>query len=570
MTLLIGAALQNGHYVLDSVTHQDDSGAIYRGTHVTSGQVVSVKLLRDNLPQYLESFLLRAELIDQIQRLAQLRHPNIVDNLNCFEENELLFITMEADVGLSLAQIVGSTRPRPLPEATALRYMYQIADAVSAVRQVGLQHLDLDPRLIFRKAGTNRIVLTGFGFSLVSLADNNPLPSNLTVSHQDAFQANLQSALKTSKSDIYRLAALLHYLLTGELITPGSQRGLELLSPNRRTHISKATEQAIQLGLGLPNQAPISALKEWVTLLPDLASVSSEAQVEKPVFKPDSKLDKPTAIASASPIRSQTPSRSTIQAATSDQRQISLSTPAKLPVRPAKPRLKIRNFALITTAFVSALMGLGFGTVLRYGAPSQSGGIRFDPDQSFPPLDNWLEEQPAVNFDSPYLPSEKSLAGQSRARRTNVPPPRSDPSSAQPTDNPTRQEGEFNWLEQESIIPDYPALKKPRSSFGSLSTYPETMSPLTHTQASPKPTFPDAEPLPSVAPNPSTSSETLPATEIPDGLNDDVESLVESSSGSDQLALPMPAPAPIVAPSPAAVLELPTEIVEPTESSLPD
>ena len=185
MTLLIGAALQNGHYVLDSVTHQDDAGAIYRGTHVTSGRVVSVKLLRDNLPQGLDSFLLRTELIDQIQRLTQLHHPNIVDHLYCFEENGLVFIVMEADVGLSLAQIVGFRKPRPLPEATALRYLYQIADAVLAVRKVGLRSLDLDPRLIFRKPGTHRIVLTGLGVSLVApAAEVKPLQSHLTSSTQ--------------------------------------------------------------------------------------------------------------------------------------------------------------------------------------------------------------------------------------------------------------------------------------------------------------------------------------------------------------------------------------------------
>lgn len=543
MTLLIGAALQNGHYVLDSVTHQDDSGAIYRGTHVTSGQVVSVKLLKDNLPQYLDSFLLRAELIDQIQRLAQLRHPNIVDHLFCFEENGLIFIAMEADVGLSLAQIVGSKRVRLLTEATALRYLYQIADAVSAVRQVGLHHLDLDPRLIFRKPGTNRIVLTGLGFSLVSLADSKPLQSILNASDQDSFQSTSQPTLKTNQSDIYQLAVLLYYLLTGQLITPGRRRDLALWPSHRHPAISKATQQAIQLGLGLPHQTPISTLKEWLSLLPDVADVGSADLLEEPVFKPGKQSEKPVAIAVA-PVRSKTPPRLSIPVAASDQRQIRLSPPATPPAKApssVKQRPKIRNLALITTIFVSTLMGLGFGTALRFGVSSQSSGIRFDPDQSFPPLDNWLEDQPAVDFDTPYLPSEKSLADQPRSRRSDVASPNSEPSAPQTIAPPVKQEREFNWLDEEAIIPDYPT-PKPRSGLSLRPTYPEAVNPSPQAQNFPKPPLPVAEPFPSATPTLSTLMETLPSTENPTDL--------EASSGADDSVRPIPASAPIVAPTP--------------------
>ena len=569
MTLLIGAALQNGHYVLDSVTHQDDAGAIYRGTHVTSGQVVSVKLLKDTLPEGLDSFLLRAELIDQIQRLAQLQHPNIVDHLCCFEENGLVFIAMEADVGLSLAQIVGFRRPRPLSEATALRYLLQIADAVLAIRQVGLRSLDLDPRLIFRKPGTHRIVLTGLGASLVAPpAEVKPLHNRLNYSTQDCLQENSQPAQKTKNSDIYRLSVLLYYLLTGQLISPDrpKPKGLAVLSSHRQPCISKETEEAIQLGLNLPNQSPISTLKDWLALLPDVTAITSKSSLQETVRQ--SKITPETTSKETTPKRSSPipadfpihtkttnrigPSQTAISTTpTPSRRAPQAASPVKQTATSFKRGRKIRNVALIMTVFASALMGLGFGTVLRFSSPSQSGGIRFDPDQSFPPLEDWLEDQPDVNFDSPYLPSEKSLADQADVRRIDTDQPNAMPTGPQPIDSADSQDKEFDWLDQEAIIPDYPTPKQPSAPLG-WPAYPDAVNSSPEAEDSTAAIPPATEPEPSTAPTLSTLIETLPATEPSEVLRKEVEdSLIYS--GPDTSA-PVTAPPPVLEP-PTAVSE---------------
>ena len=552
MTLQIGAALQNGHYVLESVTHQDDSGATYRGTHILSGRLVSIKFWGNSRSQYLESFLLRAEFMDQIQRLAQLRHPSIVEGLHAFEEDGRLFLVMAADIGLSLAQIVRASGP--LSETAALSFLHQIADALSLARQVGLKHLDLDPRLIFRKFGTHCIVLTGFEFSRVSLNERQSLQGELSPSSRGAYLENLPLVPKSRQSDIYQLAALLYYLLTGELITPGMQRGLDLSSSHWRVDIGKATQQAIQLGLGLPKEVPISALKEWLTFLPDVGCLSDrggggpQALIEPPIFSPERSV----AIASPSLVRVQPTPGSSIQSVVSNQQPVPIPTTAPSlsngqgkHLSPVKPGSKIRNLALIMTVFVSALTGLGFGTALRFGTSNQPRRIRFDPDQSFPPLEDWVEDPPTVDFESPYLPSEKSISGQSRPSPITLETPRPAPSSDSQTNDTNRKAREFNWLEQEAVIPDYPNLKRPRSSLGAWPTDPETVNPSRHAPNFPKPGFPDSEPFPSVAPTLPPQLEPSPSTAISEDLDD----AVESSPAPDQLVLPMPAPAPVVTPA---------------------
>ncbi|MDJ0701781.1 MAG: hypothetical protein QNJ46_00745 [Leptolyngbyaceae cyanobacterium MO_188.B28] len=595
MTLLIGAALQNGHYVLDSVTHQDDAGASYRGTHVTSGQVVSVKLLRDNLPQGLDSFLLRAELIDQIQRLAQLQHPNIVDHLFCFEENDLVFVVMEADVGLSLAQIVGFKRPRPLAEATALRYLHQIADAVLAIRKVGLRSLDLDPRFIFRKPGTHRIVLAGLGVSLVApLAEVKSLQTPLNGSAQDAYPDNLQTGqtLTTSDSDVYRLSALFYYLLTGNLTPLERQihQEAELWPPHRRPQISEATEQAIQRGLGLPNQAPICNLKDWLTLLPDVADIRSESSPETSQFQTAANPEITSAIKPNAPslqapsvnkvvslvadetaprfAPSKASSKDLLASPRSSRRFPQLFAPGKPSVKFVKRGTKIRNAALVMTMFVSALMGLGFGTVLRFTPPRQAGGIRFDPDQSFPPLEDWQEDEPGVNFDAPYLPAEQSLAGQSAVRRLDTTLPDTIPSGTQPIENPEINQKEFNWIDKESIIPDYPTPKQPNSPLG-WSVYPETVSPAPPLDAAAS-ASPNADSSPSTSPTLSSLIETPPAAQPSQALRNQAGSSLPYSVGSDESGFPIPAAPTPVAESPPFILETIGESQEDANSTLQD
>ena len=389
-----------------------------------------------------------------------------------------------------------------------------------------------------------------------------------------------------------------------------------LWSAQRRPRISKTTEQAIQLGLNLPHQASISTLKDWLAQLPDVAAISSKSSPEESLFplaaKPETTSDwltlRPDVTASSSKSlleeflfqpatkpkttsetqpktpRSKTartikadfalppqtaPLAAPSQAATSTPpptgRAPDLPAPAQSPIKSVKRGRQIRKVALLMTVFVSALMGLGFGTVLRFSPASQSGGIRFDPDQSFPPLEDWLEDQPSVNFEAPYLPSERSLADQTDVSRTDAAQTGAVQTGPQPIENPDSKEKEFKWLDQESIIPDYPTPKQPSAPPTSWSTYPESVSPPPPVQDPATSTSPNTAPSPSTAPTLSSLIETLPVTDPSDTLSNEVGASFRYSPGPGESTLPIPdSPATIEPPS--AVFEITGESLEGSNS----
>ena len=104
----------------------------------------------------------RNKFIKEAQNIACLKHPHIISIYDVFEDNGTAYYVMEY---LDRGSLAGMVKQRGrLTEADALRYIRQIADALSYIHERKMNHLDVKPGNILIDE-TDGAVLIDFGLS---------------------------------------------------------------------------------------------------------------------------------------------------------------------------------------------------------------------------------------------------------------------------------------------------------------------------------------------------------------------------------------------------------------------
>ena len=188
MQLSSGVTLRNGKYTIEKMLGTGGFGITYLATRLTIikddlGEIntevkVAVKEFfmkdycnRDPLSLFIsipsvgskdmvEKF--KKKFIKEANNIAELRHPHIIKVLEVFEENGTAYYAMEYVDGVSLNQVV--KQRGALPEAEALKYIRQIADALDFIHQKRMNHLDVKPANILLKKNGD-VVLIDFGLA---------------------------------------------------------------------------------------------------------------------------------------------------------------------------------------------------------------------------------------------------------------------------------------------------------------------------------------------------------------------------------------------------------------------
>ena len=261
-----GTSLQGGKYIIKRVLGQGGFGITYLAEQVSLGREVAIKeffmkdgCMRDGqtgrvlvpptgsalqVEQYRKKFLKEARMI------ASFRHPHIVNVIDVFEENGTAYYVMPYMEYGSLKSIV--ERNGRLPEADALHYIGQIADALRYMHKEKRScHYDVKPDNIMVDYSRNA-VLIDFGISKNYDADGNETsttPIGLSEGYAPIEQYQGISGFSPA-SDVYALGATLYYLLVGQ--TPPSAvdrvQGKELMLPK---DISKQTRLLIEQSMVL-------------------------------------------------------------------------------------------------------------------------------------------------------------------------------------------------------------------------------------------------------------------------------------------------------------------------------
>jgi serine/threonine-protein kinase len=122
-------------------------GVVYKARHAALNRVVAVKMLRDASlasPQDLERFR------KEVQAVARLQHPNIVQIHEVGEAMGHPYFALEFVAGGSLAQKLAG---KPQPALEACRLVEILARAIHAAHQAGIVHRDLKPANILLASG---------------------------------------------------------------------------------------------------------------------------------------------------------------------------------------------------------------------------------------------------------------------------------------------------------------------------------------------------------------------------------------------------------------------------------
>ena len=266
MHLQAGALLKNGEYKIEKVLGQGGFGITYLAEQTSLGRRVALKEFfmeglcnRDAATSYVtvpsagsrelvERF--RGKFIKEARQIATFENSHIVRVIDVFEDNGTAYYVMDYLDGKSLEAIV--REQGSLAEADAVKYIRNIADALSEVHARNFLHLDVKPaNVMLNKNG--EAVLIDFGISKHYDDSGNQTSSGL-MAFSDGY-APLEQYNRgglsdfTPAIDIYALGATMFKLLTG--MTPPhasviNNDGLPVLPQEISPAVRNAVETAMQ------------------------------------------------------------------------------------------------------------------------------------------------------------------------------------------------------------------------------------------------------------------------------------------------------------------------------------
>ncbi|MEB3179558.1 MAG: protein kinase [Nostocaceae cyanobacterium] len=286
--MLVGTKLQSGKYTLDKELGHGGFGITFKATHHFLNQVVVIKTLNEQMRQHADFDKFQRQFQDEARRLAACGHPNIVRVSDFFLEGGLPYMVMDYIPGQTLEQAVIIPKT-PLPEATAIHFIRQIAAALEVVHHNGLLHRDVKPENIIVRQDTSEVVLIDFGIAREFTAGVTQTHTGMVSEGYAPIEQYLPQAPRSAATDVYGLAATLYALLTAQVPMPALLRDRQPMPSPRelRPYLSAATNQAIMRGMAVEAQFRPQTVAEWLSLLPPLHTANSRPTQVTPTLKID-------------------------------------------------------------------------------------------------------------------------------------------------------------------------------------------------------------------------------------------------------------------------------------------
>lgn len=298
MYLKQNAILQGGRYKIVKYISSGGFGCTYEAVFTALNKKVAIKEFfvkdfcnRDEVTSSVSVATqskveivdkLKKKFIDEAAAIWNFNHPNIVRVTDVFEENGTAYYVMDYIDGLSLQAIL--KRKGSLRENVALKYIRQVADAMTYVHSLNRLHLDIKPGNIMIDEHDNAILID-FGASKQynEQGENTSTLLGLnTIGYAPAEQMSRSFSEFNPAADVYALGATLYKLLTG--VTPPDSvlllAGVEELSP-LPDGISSSTVNAVMQALKPKRTERTQTITEF---LDNLASGQPEHPDEETII----------------------------------------------------------------------------------------------------------------------------------------------------------------------------------------------------------------------------------------------------------------------------------------------
>lgn len=161
---LVPGVVINDTYRIVRVLGEGGMGRVYEVEHIGLSSRAALKIISTRLQDqtvFIERFRREAKL------LGQLKHNNIVTVFDYNQFGKRPYVVMELLEGVDLA--VTLRRDGPPPLRTALEWIKQIGEGLSAAHQKGIIHRDLKPHNLFLCRSSpnepSRVVILDFGIA---------------------------------------------------------------------------------------------------------------------------------------------------------------------------------------------------------------------------------------------------------------------------------------------------------------------------------------------------------------------------------------------------------------------
>jgi hypothetical protein len=218
------AAMQLGQYALEEKVGSGGMGTVYKARHAMLRRPTAIKLL--NVEQMSDAAIVRFE--REVQLTSSLTHPNTVAVFDYGRTPDgIFYYAMEYLDGLNLDDLV--KKFGPVSEARMVFILKQACGALTEAHSMGLVHRDIKPANIFLtcRGGLHDFVkVLDFGLvKAIAGADQAQLTNPNAVTGTPFYmspEAVSQPDQVDARADVYALAAVGYFLLTGTPVFNGS------------------------------------------------------------------------------------------------------------------------------------------------------------------------------------------------------------------------------------------------------------------------------------------------------------------------------------------------------------
>jgi serine/threonine protein kinase len=247
-----GGRLKLGPYVLRARLGRGGMGTVYRGWHPLLNRDAALKVLRQDIwareDDSGSSVVRRFE--REIEILARLRHPRIVQAYDAGRAGKELYLAMEFVDGIDLSRRVHEEGPLNLDSACLCAT--QLLETLQYAHEQGLVHRDVKPSNVMSAANDIKLLDLGLAGFYLDHVDQTQLTESGGVLGTPDFLAPEQArgaGQAGPLSDVYSVGATLYMLLTGEPPFPGGSVVEKILK-----HQSQAASPPGRLRREIPRQ----------------------------------------------------------------------------------------------------------------------------------------------------------------------------------------------------------------------------------------------------------------------------------------------------------------------------
>jgi len=230
MTDPITQQFSHNNYILHNKIGEGKFGRVYKGTQISTGQAVAIKVIKYTNGSY-SNFENKqiTKFKQEIHLCTKISHPNIIKVLDRGITNDnLQFAVFEYIFGITLKDYILTKKKMSISDIVEL--MSQVLDALVCIHNKGIIHKDLKPKniMIQHSGAKKHIKILDFGISqftnktLYIHSNKNNYYNQMSGSPAYSSPEQLRGEPTTYKTDLYSWGLILLECLTGRPAIKGN------------------------------------------------------------------------------------------------------------------------------------------------------------------------------------------------------------------------------------------------------------------------------------------------------------------------------------------------------------